>query len=850
MELNYESIAADFTAESLQILQRAEKFVLSLESGYDAATVDELFRGIHTIKGNSGLVNAPALQHLAHALESMLEEFRAQRIKVDAAGIDLMLEALDKLQSLIKDLGSKNHGIETVQQMVRKLDSIRNQRNDASPSLRAATPVSNGKGRIQIPAKHLQTAKANGFHLSFVNIDLLEQGCRTLAELSTRFRNLNGSVLMQGVMAEKLPDQTTAAAIPAYLLLLTAEEPESFLRANQIQFTKIRSLHTPAVPSALSAAADSRPAERTDHGEKRESSETHLRVPFRLVDHLINLAGEAVIARNELIQRTVSSADLSLVSVGKKIGLLITNLQEGIMRTRLQELSGVFQRIPRIVRDATASTGKKVTVHTEGGEVELDKTLMDAVSESLMHVIRNAVDHGIEAPQERLRLGKPEAGSLRVCARMRGGNVVFEIKDDGRGIDVEKIRRSAVSRGLMTAPQAESASKPDLLELVFVPGFSTASQVTATSGRGVGMDVVRTSFERAGGSVEVMSEPGRGTTILASLPQTLTITTCLLVRTCGTRYALPQQNVVELLEFDPAASRYVDNHLMYDLRGKLLPVIPLGGLLHDRHQAAGKTHIAVLRSEKHWFGVQVDDIINPEEIVVRSLGEHFADLALYSGAAILGDGEPVLILDVIGMARFAGVQADAAVAGDAAQTDTRHTAAPAEGFLVFETSGQLFAVGIRGVPWIAAVAESEIESFQGVSLVRLRGEAIPIARLDKLYDLPRQNDALVHLLIFSIDGKSAGIAASLIHSVSSDLTDIKTDRIAGRGVAGHTIYNGRTTIVLDGEALLGSLLSERFVSQSNGASWRGLPSDQIPDEAVPLQSAAILADMEKAGGPR
>lgn len=841
MQINYESIIADFTAESLQILQRAEKSVLQLESGYDPLTVDDLFRGIHTIKGNSGLVNAPAVQSLAHALESMLEELRAQRIPVDAAGIDLMLEALDQLQSLIKNLGSGNQSIETVQPIVKRLDNIRGvpaAAPAAEPAPVSNKPAANGKSRVQIPTKHLHAAKEKGQYLSFVSIDLLDQGCSTLVELSRFFSALNGAVLMHGVLADKVSAGPADRGLPGYLLLLTSEAPESFLNTNRIKFKKVKFLHEPAAQGPA-GTVESVPVERGESRDKREAAETHLRVPFRLVDHLINLAGEAVIARNELIQRTVSSTDLSLVSVGKKIGLLITNLQEGIMRTRLQELSGVFQRIPRIVRDATASTGKKVTVHTEGGEVELDKTLMDAVSESLMHVIRNAVDHGIESPAERLRIGKPEAGSLRVAARMRGGNVVFEITDDGRGIDVEKIRASAVTKGLMTAEQAKAASKFDLLELIFVPGFSTAAQVTATSGRGVGMDVVRTSFERAGGSVEVSSENGRGTTILASLPQTLTITTCLLVRTAGTRYALPQQNVVELLEFDPAASRHVDNHLMYDLRGRLLPVIPLSGLLHNRAQTEAKSHIAVLRSEKHWFGVQVDDIINPEEIVVRSLGEHFADLPLYSGAAILGDGEPVLILDVTGMARFAGVQADAELDTQTSDRGAKETASASEGYLVFETSGQMFAVGIRGVPWIAAVPESEIEHFQGVNLVRLRGEAIPIARLDRLYDLPRQSDALVHLLIFNVEGKSAGIAASMIHSVSSDLTDIKTDRIAGRGVAGHTIYNERTTIVLDGEVLLGSLLSERFVSQSNGASWRGLPPAHMPAEAVPLMPAQM-----------
>ncbi|MBI3394821.1 MAG: hypothetical protein HY042_03195, partial [Spirochaetia bacterium] len=460
-----------------------------------------------------------------------------------------------RLQSLINGLGKETPGPESVQPLVSKLNDLRGREpvaKTASPEAMSTPQPAAGRAKVQIPAKHLAAAKEMGRYLSYVSLDLNEQGFTTLVEVSSFFDRLNGAVLMKGILSDRLGADAPAGTIPAYMLLITPEKPDHFLESNNVRFRKIKHLHQPAEiqavrsgaePSALEHTTTEYQADLSQKSEKRDNVETHLRVPFRLVDHLINLAGEAVIARNELVQRTASSTDRGLASVGKKISLLITNIQEGIMRTRLQELNGVFQRIPRIVRDATAATGKKVNVQTHGGEVELDKTLMDAVSESIMHVIRNAVDHGIEAPAERIRLGKPEYGVIHVSARMRGGNVVFEMRDDGRGIDVEKIRSSALSRGIMTADQVQAASRADLLELVFLPGFSTASKVTATSGRGVGMDVVRTSFERAGGSVEIASDPGRGTTIVASVPQTLTITTCLLVRTAGIRYALPQQNV-------------------------------------------------------------------------------------------------------------------------------------------------------------------------------------------------------------------------------------------------------------------------------------------------------------------
>jgi len=545
---------------------------------------------------------------------------------------------------------------------------------------------------------------------------------------------------------------------------------------------------------------------------RESSSETHLKVSVTLLDELINLAGETIIARNDLMQKVERIKDPALAVTSKKVSYLVTKLQESIMRTRLQEIGTIFQRLPRLVRDISLLTGKQVELVTEGGDVELDKTLIDAIVDPVMHMVRNSIDHGIEAPEIRIRAGKPEKGILKLSATLRGGNVILRIIDDGKGLDADAIRNKALAKGLITERQAAEATNEELFELIFEPGFSTAETITQTSGRGVGMDVVRTNFKRVGGTVDVSSEKGRGTTITATLPQTLSIITCLMVEIAAKRYAMPQQNIEELILIDPEQLTTVESHIMYRLRGHLLPLVKIGEVLYPGRQAEQEPrYIAVVRSDRHRFGMMIDDIINPEEIVVKPLGEHFSDLTIFSGAAILGDGEAVLILDIPGVARFTNLQSnmreDLEASRDQAAADEKES-----GYLLVGVAGNQFAMPVSSVPRIEKITSERIESFMGIETLIFNDEIVPLLRLQTVYRLARREavGTDLYVLIFNVHGMRVGIVVDSIKSVVGSIGHVETGAYLGESVNGQAIVNGEKTVVLDVIDLIGRMQQTKF----------------------------------------
>ncbi len=561
------------------------------------------------------------------------------------------------------------------------------------------------------------------------------------------------------------------------------------------------------IESAVSAPED---VSAFEAGVSREEAETHLHVPIRLIDMLINLAGEAVISRNELMQRLARVHDASLEGAGKKMSYLITRLQEGIMRTRLQELNTVFQKIPRIVRDATSGHGKKVELVVTGGEVELDKTLIDAIGESMMHMIRNAVDHGIEEPLEREKRGKRVTGLLRVDAQLRGGNVILTVKDDGRGLDVEKIREKAVLSGQVTQERSQQMSVEEVMDLVFLPGLSTARSVSRTSGRGVGMDVVRSTLKKVGGSVEIESRSGEGTTVTATLPQTLSIVTCLMVSSCHQLYALPQQNVVELILLEQVHLDQVEGHEVYDLRGHLLPLVDLGRVLGlNEEGVCSREYIVVVKSERYYFGLLIDRVVNLEEIVVKRLGGHFGGLSFLSGAAILGDGESVLILDVPGLAKFTNMQANASLEEE---REEEVEEAELSGWLLFGVYDQQFAVSVETVPRIERIERKDIEIFMGIEVMRYRDEIVPVVRLEELYDIEvtLEEQSEYYAVIFQLGEHHAGILSTEIRNVVDTPGEVDKETFVWDSVIGHSILDGKPTLIVDVLDLLQKMKTTRF----------------------------------------
>lgn len=630
--------------------------------------------------------------------------------------------------------------------------------------------------------------------------------------------NVSPQVVQNNSVATSESQKEPASKEPP-IDVLHKQEP---IQSATIQESKVQGLVMDAKPLLSKIEHEDHPSDKIDLNPIKietdaSQKETYLKVPISLIDGLINLAGETVIARNELLQKIDMLEESSLAVSGKKISYLVSKIQEGIMKTRLQELNTVFQRLPRLVRDVCLATGKKVELIISGGNIELDKTLIDAILDPLMHMIRNCIDHGIESVEERQKAGKSLIGIIRLTANLRGGNVIISIKDDGKGLNAEKIKAKAINSGVITKEQLEGFTPQEIYDLIFLPGFSTADAVTTTSGRGVGMDVVRSNMKKVGGSAEISSEMNKGTLLTLTIPQTLSIVTCLLIKSCEKRFALPQSNIKELILINPELYSEVEGHRMYKLRGHLLPLIDLASFLGLKDADKSKpTYIAVVRSEKHHFGLLIENIINPEEIVVKSLGSLFAGLNLFSGAAIMGDGEAVLILDVPGIAKFANLQTNVVDKEKAREeldeiNSKTNSLVNRSGYLLFDLGSQSFAVMVSSVPRIEKISTKDINFFLKYETINYRNSTVPLVRLDKLYTFDVDNlGEDFYVIIFKFNKRRIGVVASDVKNVITDLIELDKDTFRGDSIIGHTIINGEVIIFLDIEDLIERLYKEHF----------------------------------------
>ena len=415
-------------------------------------------------------------------------------------------------------------------------------------------------------------------------------------------------------------------------------------------------------------------SQQSSRGQATASDST-IRVDVGLLDKVMNLVGELVLARNQVLQFANRMKDTSFLAASQHLNLITTELQAGVMKTRMQPIGNIWSQFPRTVRDVALGCGKEVGIEMEGKETELDKTIIEAIKDPLTHLVRNSVDHGIELPEERVKAGKDRTGRLILRAFHEGGQVNIEISDDGAGLNVERLRKKAVERAVITAEQATRMTDREIFNLIFLPGFSTAEKVTNVSGRGVGMDVVKTNVEKIGGTVDLQSTPGRGTTVRVKIPLTLAIIPALVVTCGGDRYAIPQVSLLELvrLEADEVAKsiELVHGAPVYRLRGRLLPLVYLNQelkLAADARPAKeqdGAVNIVVLQADERQFGLVVDQINDTEEIVVKPLRKQLKTVKTFAGSSIMGDGKVALILDVLGLAQRASVV-----------TETRDRASP------------------------------------------------------------------------------------------------------------------------------------------------------------------------------
>jgi two-component system chemotaxis sensor kinase CheA len=524
-------------------------------------------------------------------------------------------------------------------------------------------------------------------------------------------------------------------------------------------------------------------------GDNRQGvvSDSTIRVDVGLLDKLMNHVSELVLARNQILQFTSAGCDPALAATSQRLNLITTELQEGVMKTRMQPISNLWSKFPRVVRDLAIQCGKQVRIEMEGTETELDKTIVESIKDPLTHLVRNAVDHGIESPEVRLSAGKPPEGRLLLRAFHEGGQVNIEISDDGAGLNLPRIRAKAVERGLLLAEQAQRINDRDAAMLIFAPGFSTAAQVTNLSGRGVGMDVVKTNVEKIGGVIDIQSRAGEGTTIKLKIPLTLAIIPALTITCGGDRYAIPQASLLELVRLEgEQATKWIERlhgAPVYRLRGRLLPIVYLYEQLClelDNRSVGESTsdvvNIVVLKADDRQFGLVVDAINDTEEIVVKPLGQQLKMIPVYAGATIMGDGQVALILDVLGMAQRARVVSEVRD-----RTFIEHAARPAETttkrqtLLILEIGDRRVALPIAMVSRLEEIPPSAIERAGQQEVVQYRGQILPLLRLVDLLGIrtSARGAQPLQVVVCSQSGRSVGLVVDQIADIIDCTLDIQ-----------------------------------------------------------------------------
>ncbi|MBV8673310.1 MAG: chemotaxis protein CheA [Acidobacteriaceae bacterium] len=526
------------------------------------------------------------------------------------------------------------------------------------------------------------------------------------------------------------------------------------------------------------------------------AAESTLRVDIGLLNRMMNLVGELVLTRNQILQ--AHCAEAGFAPLARRLDMVTADLREAVMKARMQPVGHVFSKFPRLVRDLSQQLGKPVKLELEGQETELDKSLLEAIKDPLTHSVRNAIDHGIEAAEARQAAGKNPEGLVKLSARQQGSCVIVEVTDDGGGIRVERIRDKAIERRLITAQKAAQLSEGELLQLIFLPGFSTAEKVTNVSGRGVGMDVVRTNVERIGGKVEIDSRPGLGTTLRLSIPLTLAIVPALIVHSRGQNFALPQGILCELVHLtaDQAGEQieWLEDAPLYRLRERLLPLVFLNRLLaqEETRDRAG-CYIAVLNTDGRRYGLVVDGLADPEEIVVKPLSAVLKGIGLFSGATVMGNGEMALILDPGAIAIRSGIGLNAEEENDSEATRDTAVMNGAE-FLLVEAAGEEAALPLEDIVRIERVPRSRVERMGETPVLRFEGSLLPLEDRSGILFEPAGPESEVTIVVSRNGDRHVGIAVSHVVDVAfgASLTQAGTSRPAPEV----TLLKGRVTGVM------------------------------------------------------
>jgi len=777
-------IIKEFLVESYENLDRLDQDLIALEKDPgNRETLGSVFRTIHTIKGTSGFLAFDQLEAVAHVGESLLARLRDGVLALTpeiTTGLLSMVDAVRQMLGSIESCGGE--GTRNDQELIASLTALR---EDKAPT---AGVMDGPAAQKKLDPPAVAAPPANVPPLGDI---LVVEGKAKVSDVAEALEQQNAG------------DPRHVGEI---LVEKGAVKPQDVVDALNTQ-QQVRG---------------------------QSASDSTIRVDVGQLDRLMNRVGELVLLRNQIVQYTNSSEDGELLGTSQRLNLLTTELQEGVMKTRMQPIGNVWSKFPRTVRDVALACGKQVRIEMEGKETELDKTIIEAIKDPLTHLVRNAVDHGIEISEVRQAAGKDPEGLLFLRAFHEGGQVNIEISDDGAGLNYEKIRNKARQKGLITADQAARMTEREIANLIFMPGLSTAEKVTNVSGRGVGMDVVKTNIEKIGGTVDVQSKAGQGSTVRMKIPLTLAIIPALIVTSGGDRYAIPQVSLLELVRLEAEQLRNgierVHGAPVHRLRGRLLPLVylnhelgaatnppqsgdsrsPVASALENSAAESQSVNIVVLRADDRQFGLVVDEINDTEEIVVKPLGKQLKSINTYAGATIMGDGKVALILDVLGLAQRASVVnevRDASMEKDAVGMYESAGENKSNAVLLFQygENGRM-AVDLTLVARLEEFSPESVEMAAEQEVVQYRGQIMPLVRVSEVLESKGRNPSKkaqesLHVVVYSDKGRSVGLVVDRILDIVEE--SFVMQRQSGHsGVMGSAVIQKRVTDILDVPGLI------------------------------------------------
>ena len=753
--MNDDDILVEFIIEAREILDQLDLDFVQLEiTPDDKKLVGNIFRAMHTLKVISGFFAFKRLEKVSHAGESLLGKIRDGQLALDKQKTTILLSALDSLRSIIE-------GVEATH----------------------AEPI--GDDSVLV-SQLLELASGKG-------ID-------TTATINTP------------------PAPQKTAAVQAHDVQSTEVQPSN---PDAVESDTPTNAVT-EIPKASSVTLSADDAESTEQvwapdpadPVKNQEIVAPVKVNLELLDRLMNLVSEMVLARNRLLPFTNQFADHDFSSAVRVIDLLTLELQERMMKTRMQPISQVWTKFPRLIRDVSNECSKNVTLIQEGAETELDRTLLDAIRDPLVHIIRNSIDHGIEIPSERSIAGKPETGRVLLRASHENGMVVIEIADDGAGVNYDLVRQIAVEKGLVTLQQSFSLNDLQLLEFIFLPGFSTKSQVTNLSGRGVGMDVVKTNIANIGGSIDIDSQRGVGTTIRLKIPLTLAIMPALFVRCGNEPYAIPQNSILEMvrLELGSDGTGLEDFYgtPVFRLRNQLVPLLFLNHQLdvnQDKPLPNAVLNIAILQSSGIRFGLVVDEVLNMQEVVVKPLGPLLKGVDNFAGATILGNGHVALILDIDGMAMQSGMVAKIQSRPLNPAVTQDRVIEEEVGMLLFELAGQpRLAIHLEHVERLEMISSKQVQRNGNRDVIQYGNHIMHLLYLNHYIEgannTPHGEDDVIPVIVHYTNGIPIGLVVSQVHDIIHVSKNLHEANPPQKGLLGCVSLNDQVINVIDLQEIL------------------------------------------------